>query len=125
MTPSEILMKHEDANEYHFHEVDRKWIIEAMEEYATISKRETVDKEKSVIPINLYTEEQVRKIFETLSNNTGYDYSMEDYIFHESLLPIELPSDEEIGMVLKGKVTMYELGYADGAKWMRDKILNK
>lgn len=34
MTPSEILMKHEDANEYHFHEVDRKWIIEAMEEYA-------------------------------------------------------------------------------------------
>ena len=36
MTPSEILMKHEDANEYHFHEVDRKWIIEAMEEYAHI-----------------------------------------------------------------------------------------
>ena len=34
MTPSEILMKHEDVNEYHFHEVDRKWIIEAMEEYA-------------------------------------------------------------------------------------------
>ena len=34
MTPSEILQKHEDANEYHFHEVDRKWIIEAMEEYA-------------------------------------------------------------------------------------------
>lgn len=34
MTPSEILMKHEDANEYHFHEVDRKWIIEAMEEFA-------------------------------------------------------------------------------------------
>ena len=36
MTPSEILMKHEDANEYHFHEVDRKWIIEAMEEYARV-----------------------------------------------------------------------------------------
>lgn len=34
MTPSEILRKHEDANEYHFHDVDRKWIIEAMEEYA-------------------------------------------------------------------------------------------
>jgi hypothetical protein len=34
ITPSEILIKHEDANEYHFHEVDRKWIIEAMEEYA-------------------------------------------------------------------------------------------
>lgn len=36
MTPSEILRKHEDANEMHFHEVDRKWIIEAMEEYAAL-----------------------------------------------------------------------------------------
>ena len=44
MTPSEILRKHEDANEMHFHEVDRKFIIEAMEEYA---------KEKSEKPINL------------------------------------------------------------------------
>lgn len=43
-TPSEILRKHEDANEMHFHEVDRKFIIEAMEEYA---------KEKSENPINL------------------------------------------------------------------------
>lgn len=34
MTASEILLKHEDFNEYHFHEVDRKWIIEAMKEYA-------------------------------------------------------------------------------------------
>lgn len=33
-TPDEILRKHEDANEMHFHEVDRKFIIEAMEEYA-------------------------------------------------------------------------------------------
>jgi hypothetical protein len=44
MTPSEILMKHEDANEYHFHEVDRKWIIEAMEEYATSPQTEISDK---------------------------------------------------------------------------------
>lgn len=33
-TAAEILQKHEDANEMHFHEVDRKFIIEAMEEYA-------------------------------------------------------------------------------------------
>ena len=44
MTPSEILMKHEDANEYHLHEVDRKWIIEAMEEYATSPQTEISDK---------------------------------------------------------------------------------
>jgi hypothetical protein len=34
MTADEILKKYEDANEYHFHEVDRKWIIEAMKEYS-------------------------------------------------------------------------------------------
>jgi hypothetical protein len=34
MTADEILKKHEDDNEMHFHEVDRKWIIQAMEEYA-------------------------------------------------------------------------------------------
>lgn len=34
MTADEILRKHEDANEHHFHDVDRKWIIEAMKEYA-------------------------------------------------------------------------------------------
>jgi len=39
-TASDILLKHEDSNEYHFHDVDRKWIIEAMEEYASIKSIE-------------------------------------------------------------------------------------
>ena len=39
MTADEILKKHEDANEMHFHEVDRKWIIEAMEEYASFKSK--------------------------------------------------------------------------------------
>lgn len=34
LSASEILKKHEDLNEMHLHDVDRKWIIEAMEEYA-------------------------------------------------------------------------------------------
>ena len=34
MKADDILKKHEDENEMHFHEVDRKWIINAMEEYA-------------------------------------------------------------------------------------------
>ena len=34
MTASEILLKYEDDNEYHFHDIDRQWIIQAMEEYA-------------------------------------------------------------------------------------------
>jgi len=36
MTADKILKKYEDDNEYHFHAVDRKWIIEAMEEYAAL-----------------------------------------------------------------------------------------
>lgn len=30
----QILAEHEDANEMHFHQVDREWIIKAMEEFA-------------------------------------------------------------------------------------------
>ena len=33
-TADQILKEHEDANEMHFHQVDREWIIKAMEEYA-------------------------------------------------------------------------------------------
>ena len=43
MTANEILKKYEDAREIHFHEVDRKWIIEAMEEYAWIQ----IEKDRS------------------------------------------------------------------------------
>ena len=39
--------------------------------------------------MKLYTEEQVRQIFENLSTWTGYDYTMETY--SDSLTPIELP----------------------------------
>jgi hypothetical protein len=38
MTADKILKKYEDDNEYHFHTVDRKWIIEAMEEYAALQQ---------------------------------------------------------------------------------------
>jgi uncharacterized protein (DUF2344 family) len=31
---SELLAKREDENEYHLHDVDRKWVIEAMMDYA-------------------------------------------------------------------------------------------
>lgn len=33
-TADQILAEHEDANEMHLHQVDRKWVIKAMEEYA-------------------------------------------------------------------------------------------
>jgi hypothetical protein len=34
---SNILKNYEDDNEYHFHEVDRKWIIEAMIEFSDMN----------------------------------------------------------------------------------------
>lgn len=33
-TADQILKEHEDANEMHFYQVDREWIIKAMQEYA-------------------------------------------------------------------------------------------
>lgn len=39
MTANEILKKYEDDNEYHLHEVDRKWLIAAMEEYAALRQQ--------------------------------------------------------------------------------------
>ena len=33
-TADQILLEHEDANEMHFHQVDRVWIIKAMEQFA-------------------------------------------------------------------------------------------
>lgn len=33
-TSDEILRKYEDEYEYHFHDLDREWIIKAMEEYS-------------------------------------------------------------------------------------------
>ena len=37
-TADQILAEHEDANEMHFHQVDREWIIKAMDEYAASRK---------------------------------------------------------------------------------------
>jgi len=38
------------------------------------------------------------------------------------LTPIELPSDDEIDEKFEPRSTMYELGYRDGAKWLKNKI---
>jgi len=77
--------------------------------------------------MKLYTEEQVRQIFENLSTCTGYDYTMETY--SDSLTPIELPSDEEIEQEAYYKVSDdTENPYASfksGAKWMKEQIENQ
>ena len=70
MTPSEILRKHEDANEMHFHDIDRKWIIEAMEEYA---------KEKSEIPIiPEISDEEIENYLAEAGHPLSYDNAFID-----------------------------------------------
>jgi len=78
--------------------------------------------------MKLYTEEQVRQMFENLSNWTGYDYTMETY--SDSLTPIELPSDEDIDkqafqVPYDGTDTFYDKSFINGAKWMKEQILNQ
>ena len=76
--------------------------------------------------MKLYTEEQVRTMLD-LSKLNVYGtkiYSKDELI--EQQKPIELPSDEEIYNVLRGK-KMFEKdwGFIEGAKWMREQILNQ
>lgn len=77
----------------------------------------------------LYTEEQVIRAIE-LSDNRSTDEVL------AGLTPIELPSDEEINERSVGlgfykdndKLIVNAVGIArfrDGAKWLKDKILNQ
>lgn len=81
--------------------------------------------------MKLYTEEQVREAYnEGCWNGFNEIKDAEDYTIN-LLNPIELPSDEEIELIAldfakKYRATTYEISaLIIGAKWMRDKILNK
>lgn len=73
--------------------------------------------------MKLYTEEQVRESFKSgfrlaMETDGGLKEGQEEYI--NSSTPIEIPTDEEIEQTF----TFYPQ-IIEGAKWMRDKILNK
>jgi hypothetical protein len=93
--------------------------------------------------MKLYTEEQVRKAYNDgcwkgfnevngcwkgLNEVNGYWNGFNEVRDKEndiinSLTPIELPSDEEIGKDIgSGMHDFYKGGFIEGAKWMRDKI---
>ena len=74
----------------------------------------------------LYTEEQVRKLLKKAFWQDFYEDDTEDSLINE-LTPIELPTDEEIDIYVKSHKydDMFENLLEYGAKWMRDKILNK
>ena len=75
--------------------------------------------------MKLYTEEQVKEAY----NRGHMDGRLNniDYSITDGFKPIELPSDEEIDSMDWGsQVHVYHIeGFTAGAKWMRDKILNK
>lgn len=81
--------------------------------------------------MKLYTEEQMLafanwcRIHDSYNRNEVWMVGqlLTKYENTETLFkPITLPTDEEIDMKFGERITMYDLGYTDGAKWMRDKI---
>lgn len=78
----------------------------------------------------LYTEEQVRKaindgsLYSYINGNFEFKNSEDDII--NALAPIKLPSDEEIGKDIgSGMHDYYKAGFIEGAKWMKEQILNQ
>ena len=86
--------------------------------------------------MKLYIEEQVKVLLNALNDIKNWDEELEDewedcgYRAIDALNKfsdeneIELPSDEEIENEYKPK-TMYDIGWLDGAKWMKEQILNQ
>ena len=71
--------------------------------------------------MKLYTEEQVMIAY-NMGVDDGHNGAISLQINELSLTPIELPSDEEIYKQFPLRITMYELGYHDGAKWVIEKF---
>lgn len=71
----------------------------------------------------LYTEEQVREAYNRgCWNGFNEIKDAEDYTIN-LLIPIELPTDEEIDKAIFPHMELnIKVGFMDGAKWMRNKI---
>ena len=84
--------------------------------------------------MKLYTEEQVKKAYDKGLDNGFWGNSSNEHedMALKELTPIELPSDEDIEeaapYVPQDSHDYYygeREGFKDGAKWMKDKILNQ
>ena len=77
--------------------------------------------------MKLYTEEQVKEIYFKGVHNGRLHIEGKCSDEVELLIPIELPSDEEIDekafqVPYDNTKDFYDLQFIKGAKWMRDKI---
>ena len=76
--------------------------------------------------MKLYTEEQVKR---AMLEYTSYSNPTMVKVI-DTLKPIELPSDKEIGkqafqVPYDGTNEFYDKSFIEGAKWMKDKIINQ
>jgi hypothetical protein len=86
---------------------------------------------KQQTAVKLYTEEQVKEMFEQFQTHLPFHYEILLQEHMKKLTPIELPSDEEIekeSFNLYANHSRYLLhvhqykAFKRGAKWMRDKL---
>ena len=88
--------------------------------------------------MKIYTEEQVRKVLwefgDLLFNNCQHGIKEDDIKIYsdwaiEDEATIELPSNEEIEemsiKIFVRSIPDYEEGFIDGAKWLKEQILNQ
>lgn len=81
--------------------------------------------------MKLYTEEQVRGAYN--KGRTDWINEIEDNNILYTLIPIELPSDEDVKQHLRNKHSKalntpnvyYRTGFESGAKWMKEQILKQ
>ena len=81
--------------------------------------------------MKLYTEEQVREAYQSgfrlaMEADGGLKEGQQEFI--NSITPIELPSDEYIDEVFQPITELngfYKDGFINGAKWMKEQILNQ
>ncbi len=71
--------------------------------------------------MKLYTEEQVRQIASTIClGRFDFNDTPDDLV--NELIPIELPSDEEIHN--KGRYSTNIMGFLEGGRWVIEQIKN-
>jgi hypothetical protein len=73
--------------------------------------------------MKLYTEEQVKEMFEQFQTHLPFHYEILLQQHLNQLKTIELPSDDEIKKEFDvDEFDPYDLAYLGGAIWMRNKI---
>jgi hypothetical protein len=77
--------------------------------------------------MKLYTEEQVKQSFKSgfrlaMETDGGLKEGQEEFI--NSLIPIQLTSDEDIEVERK-RYGVHGVLFSDGAKWIKEQILNQ